>query len=59
MIAYVFRQEKEFSAFIIWIERNEALVSPPQNLFPADKTKIEAEMQAAQVCVCVITSGYA
>ncbi|CAI9612036.1 unnamed protein product, partial [Staurois parvus] len=48
LLAHWQRQEKEFSSFTVWLERNEALLSPPQDLFPADKTKIENEMQAVQ-----------
>ncbi|KAM9316747.1 nesprin-1-like [Gastrophryne carolinensis] len=42
------RQEKELSSFTAWLEKSETLLIPQQELFPAEKSKIEAEKMAVQ-----------
>ncbi|KAG8444139.1 hypothetical protein GDO86_009355 [Hymenochirus boettgeri] len=46
------RQERDYASFTAWMEKTENLVSPKDSHFPADKAKLEAEVQAIMDLQC-------
>lgn len=48
LISALCRLEKELSTFLTWLERCEAIASPPEANISADRVKVENELQLVQ-----------
>lgn len=47
-VSALLRLEKELSTFLTWLERCEAIASSPEGDIPADRVKVESELQLTQ-----------